>query len=78
MAKRLSKGQMIKQFPNQWLGIRNIEYFDERKREMKSAEVVYTDKTASELGVMALRGEDVQPFFTTPDDVFHLGFFGGV
>jgi hypothetical protein len=35
---------------------------------------VYTDKTASELGMMSLRGESVQPLFTTPDDVFPLGF----
>ena len=48
------------------------------KKDIKSAVVVYVDKNASELGLMALQGEDVQPYFTTPDDTFQLGFMGVV
>lgn len=30
-------------------------------------------RTASELGLLSLKGEDVQPLFTTLDMVFQLG-----
>lgn len=75
MAERLTRKQMADRYPNQWLGIRNITYIG---REIESAEIVYTKKTASELGLYSLRGEDVQPLFTTPDLVFQLGAAGGI
>lgn len=64
-------------YPNTWLGINNIRYKDNNKTTIESADVVYTNKTASELGLLALQGEDIQPLFTTPDEVFQLGFLGG-
>lgn len=75
MAERLTRKQMADRYPNQWLGIRNIEY---KGREIESAEVIYINKTASELGLMSLKGEDVQPVFTTPDMVFQTGVAGGI
>ena len=73
MAERLTRKQMADKYPNQWLGIRNIEY---KGRKIESAEVVYTQRTASELGMLSLKGEDVQPLFTTPDMIFQLGVVG--
>lgn len=75
MAERLTRKQMADRYPNQWLGIRNIEY---KGREIESAEVIYINRTASELGLMSLKGEDVQPVFTTPDLVFQTGAAGGI
>jgi hypothetical protein len=75
MAERLTRKQMDDKYPNQWLGIRKIEY---KGRKIESAEVVYTQKTASELGLLSLKGEDVQPLFTTPDMIFQLGVVGGM
>lgn len=75
MAERLTRKQMADKYPNQWLGIRNIEY---KGRKIESAEVVYTQRTASELGLLSLKGEDVQPLFTTPDIIFQLGVVGGM
>lgn len=75
MAERLTRKQMADRYPNQWLGIRNIEY---KGREIESAEVIYINRTASELGLMSLKGEDVQPVFTTPDMVFQTGAAGGI
>lgn len=77
MAERLTRDQMAEKYPNTWLGLSNIKYQNDDGVTLESAEVVYTDKTASELGLMALQGEDVQPLFTTPDEVFQLGFLGG-
>lgn len=75
MAERLTRKQMADRYPNQWLGIRNIEY---KGREIESAEVIYINRTASELGLMSLKGEDVLPVFTTPDMVFQTGAAGAV
>lgn len=58
MAERLTRKQMADRYPNQWLGIRDIEY---KGKEIESAEVIYINRTASELGLMSLKGEDVQP-----------------
>jgi hypothetical protein len=66
--------QMIEQYPNRWLGINNIEYSDSTNKHMVSADVVYTDKTASELGMLSLNGQDIEPFFTTPNEVLQMGF----
>lgn len=77
MIERLTIEQMAQKYPNTWLGINNIDYSDNDGVTVESADVVYADKTASELGMMALQGEKIQPFFTTPDDVFQLGFIGG-
>ena len=75
MAERLTRKQMADKYPNQWLGIRNIVY---NGRGIETAEVIYTQRTASELGLLSLKGEDVQPLFTTPDMVFQLGAAGGM
>lgn len=77
MAQHLTREQMSIKYPNTWLGINNIRYKDNNKTTIESADVVYTNKTASELGLLALQGEDIQPLFTTPDEVFQLGFLGG-
>jgi len=77
MIERLTREQMAEKYPNSWLGINNIKYKNDDDVTVESADVVYTNKTASELGLMALQGEDIQPLFTTPDDVFQLGFLGG-
>lgn len=77
MAQHLTREQMSIKYPNTWLGINNIRYKDNNKTTIESADVVYTNKTASELGLLALQGEDIQPLFTAPDEVFQLGFLGG-
>lgn len=76
MAERLTRKQMSEKYPNKWLGIRNIEYTDADKRNIASAEIIYTDKTASELGILSLKGYDIEPLFTTPDNIFQAGTIG--
>jgi hypothetical protein len=75
---RLTLEEMIKKYPNRWLGLKDIEYADSEERKIISAEIVYTDKSASELGWLSLQGQGVQPFFTTPDNTFQLGIIGGI
>lgn len=69
----MTREQMNREYPNQWIGIRDVNY-EGGSRRMISADVVYTDRTASELAMMSINGEDVQPLFTTPDQCFQLGF----
>lgn len=71
MNVRMTLKEMQNEYPNRWLGINEIERDD--KRRILSANVVYTDKTASELSFMTINHEDIQAFFTTPDDTFHVG-----
>lgn len=63
--------EMQTRYPNKWLGLTNVK--KDESRHLVSAEVVFTDKTASELGMMSLQGQDIVPFFTTPDKTFHVG-----
>lgn len=67
---RMTLEEMKLQYPNRWIGIKDIIYRDADSREIESAEVVFTDKNASELALMAMEGEDVMPFFTTPNNVY--------
>lgn len=71
MNMRMTLKEMQEKYPNQWLGINDVER--DSNRVLISANVIYTDKTASELGMMSFRHENVQPFFTTPDNTFHVG-----
>ena len=77
MAERLTREQMSKKYPNTWLGLKNVKYRNNDGVTLESADVIYTDKTEDDLLIMALQGEDIQPLFTTPDEVFQLGFLGG-
>ena len=70
---RMSREQINTSYPNQWVGIRDVQY-ENGTRHIMSADVVYTDRTASEIAEMTIRGEDIQPLFTTPDSCFPLGF----
>lgn len=71
MLMRMTLDEMRTAYPNTWLGITNVEKNDHGA--VVSAEVVYTDKTASELGMMSLKHQGVQPYFTTPDNTFFVG-----
>lgn len=77
MAERLTREQMAEKYPNQWIGIANVEYMDTEKKTMQSADVIYTDKTASELGMISLKERNIIPLYTTPDNTFQLGVIGG-
>lgn len=78
MTERLTRKQMSEKYPNRWLGISNIEYVDAEGKNIASAEIIYIDKSASELGILSLEGNDIEPLFTTPDETFQLGMIGGI
>ena len=71
MNLKMTLEEIQTKYPNRWLGLSNVLEDDEG--HIQSAEVVYDDKTASELGLMSLCGENIRPYFTTPDNTFYFG-----
>jgi hypothetical protein len=74
--ERLTWDEIAEKYPMQWVGLIDVVYMDNDGITVESAFVKYTDKTKSELAMMAIRGEDVIPWFTTPNDTFQLGAVG--
>lgn len=73
--ERLTWNEIQEQYPDQWIGLADVEYEDNDGVTIKSAIVKYTDKTKSDLTRMMLQGKIVSRY-TTPDHVFQLGMIG--
>ena len=73
MLVRLTREQMAKQYPNQWLGLRNIKYKNDDGVTLESAEVIYTDKTKDELLAMQINGVDGVIGWYTTENSLQLG-----
>lgn len=76
MYSRLTREQMAKQYPNQWLGLKNIQYKNNDGITLESAEVVYTDKTRDELLAMQIVGTDGIIGWYTTENNLQLGLVG--
>ena len=75
MIERLTRQQMEKKYPNQYLGIRNIEYLNNDGITLTSADVVYTNKTERELIMIQIEDASISIWYTN-DDTPMLGFMG--
>lgn len=76
MVVRLTREQMSKQYPDQWLGLRNVQYKNNDGITLESAEIVYTDKTKDELLEMQIDGtEGIIGWYTTENNL-QLGLVG--
>lgn len=77
--KRLTWNDIQKQYPDQWLGLTEVEYELDNDAAIKSAIVTYTDKSKDELTLMMLQSKcKVVARYTTPDNVCPLGMIGGL
>lgn len=74
MEERLTWEQIQEKYPDRWVGLVDVKYVNDDGVSVESAIVKYTDKSKGELTRMALKGEIVSRY-TTPDNVFHSGFF---
>ena len=70
MAERLTREQMAKKYPNQWLGIKNVKYKNDDGITLESADVVDIGKTKEELLAMQIAG-----WYTTENNL-QLGLVG--
>ena len=69
--ERLTWEQIQEQYPNQWVGLSDVQYMDNDGVSVESAVVKYADKTKSELTRLVLKGEIISRH-TNPDG--HLQF----
>lgn len=74
MIKRMTWEEIQKNYPDQWVGLIEVEWLDESN--VASAIVKYTDKTKEELLMMQIKDE-IFSCYTTPDNKFQLGSVGG-
>jgi len=74
--KRMTWDVIAEKYPKQWVGLIDVIYMDDDGITVESAVVKYTDKSKSELAMMAIQGEKIIPWYTTPNDTFHMGAIG--
>lgn len=75
MSERLTREQMAEKYPDQWLGISNIQYKDNDGITIESADVIYTNKTRDELLELQINNDNIIGWYTTEDNL-HLGLVG--
>lgn len=73
---RLTRKQMEKKYPNQWLGLKNVIYKNDDGVTIESAEIVYTDKSKEELLKMQISGVDGIIGWYTTEEGMMLGMAG--
>ena len=75
MQERLTWEEIQNMYPDQWVGLVEVEYEPDNQASIKSAVVRYIDKSKGELTRMMLNGEIISRY-TTPDHVFQMGVIG--
>ncbi len=75
MIERLTWEQIQEQYPDQWVGLSDVQYMDNDGISVESAVVKYADKTKSELTRLVLKGEIISRH-TNPDGHLQLGMAG--
>lgn len=73
--ERLTWEQIQEQYPDQWVGLTDVQYMDNDGISVESAVVKYTDKTKSELTRLVLKGEIISRH-TNPDGHLQFGMAG--
>lgn len=76
MVERLTREQMSKKYPNTWLGINNIKYKNNDGVTVESADIIYTNKTETELLEMQIDGTEGIISWYTNDNGLPLGVAG--
>jgi hypothetical protein len=75
MDERLSWKEIQNKFPDQWVGLTEVEYEPDNSATIKSGIVTYVNLPKSELTDMMLNGKCISRY-TTPDNIFQLGIAG--
>ncbi|MCM1046279.1 MAG: hypothetical protein NC417_12290 [Candidatus Gastranaerophilales bacterium] len=75
MVKRLTWEQIQEQYPDQWVGLSDVQYMDNDGISVESAVVKYADKTKSELTRLVLKGEIISRH-TNPNGHLQFGMVG--
>lgn len=74
---RLTWDQIQKKYPNQWVGLADVEYEPDNESTIRRATVIYIDKDKDELTEMQIDTDGkLLARYTTPDDIFQIGSVG--
>ena len=80
MPERLTWEEIQERYPDQWVGLVEVEYEPDNDATIKTAIVKYTDKSKNELTRMQIQTNgNLLGIYTTPDHVFQMeavGYFG--
>lgn len=77
MSERLTWKEIEEKYPDQWVGLVDVEFEPDNRSTIKSAVVKYTDKTKTELTRMQIETKgEIIGIYTTPDNIFQLGVVG--
>ncbi len=74
MAERMTWDEISKQYPDQWVGLVDIDWEDEAN--IRSAVVRYVGLPSSELVRMQINDQSIHAAYTTPDNLSPLGTLG--
>lgn len=73
MAERLTWDEIVKKYPDRWVGLTDVERDAPDDPNVISAVVKYTDKSMNDLLRLKLEEPDLFSLYTTPD---HIPFVG--
>jgi len=73
--EKLTWRQIQEKYPDQWVGLVDVEFEPNNDASIKAAVVAYVGQPKGELTRMMLNGECISRY-TTPDNVFQLGIMG--
>ena len=62
----MSWDEIVKAYPDCWVGLIDVDWEDESN--VRSAVVMYTDRSADELALMQLHSDNLYSAYTTPDN----------
>lgn len=74
MAERMTMNEIITKYPDQWVGLVDVEWEDESN--VKTAVVKYTGLSVGELTRMQIKDQNIYSAYTTPDNLAPLGAVG--
>ena len=75
MSNRLTWKEIVERYPDQWVGLVDINWKNEANVE--SAVVKYSDKTADEVLRLQIEEDpDLYSTYTTPDNLLQIGIVG--
>lgn len=74
MEQRLTWDEIAAKYPDQWVGLVDIDWEDEAN--IRSAIVRYTNMSSADLLRMQIRDRSIHATYTTPDNLAPMGTVG--
>lgn len=77
MEERMTWEEIQEKYPDQWVGLIDVEYEPNNDATIKTAVVKYADKSKDELTMMQIQTNgEILGRYTTLDNIFQLGIAG--